>query len=142
MATGILAASAVMLLGLLSTGERHARQAQRRVLGQMLCQSKLDECLAAPLSSAKVDGEPIPGYPDWMCSVKETPTQMPGVVRLEVSVTRVEPGNKVSRPDPSRERKTFELVRLVRRAAKSPATGGAKNLDPAAASPMISVPTP
>lgn len=141
-ATGILAASSVMLLGILSTGERHARQAQRRVLGQMLCQSKLDECLAGPLIPTSADGDPIPGYPDWMCYVKETPTEMPGIVRLEVSVTRVDSGQEKGQLDPSRERKTFELVRLVRRTAKPQAIGGAMNSDVEAASSPIAAPIP
>ena len=125
LATAILSASSVMLLGLLSTGERHARQAERRVLGQMLCQSKLDEVLALPALRQNIDREPITGYPEWVCSLKETPTRLPNLSRLHVSVMWVDPARDMKLDDARNKRPTFELVRLLRLPAstKSVPTG-------------------
>jgi type II secretion system protein I len=113
-ATAILATSTVLLLGLFSTGERHSRRAETRVLAQMLCQSKLDELLADPTLLAMVDDEPLAGYDDWTYSVDWTPTDIDGMVRLRVSVSEVAAldglESKLAAPD----RNAFELVRWTR----------------------------
>lgn len=139
-ATAILSASSVMLLGLLSTGERHARQAERRVLGQMLCQSKLDELLAAPLLRHNADREPIDGYPEWVYSLKETPTKLPGLVRWHVSVTRIDPAREAKPLDETAARKTFELVRLQRLPAKMTPSSPGSTPEPISPSPLALTP--
>ncbi|MBI2479680.1 MAG: prepilin-type N-terminal cleavage/methylation domain-containing protein [Planctomycetia bacterium] len=113
-ATAILATSTVLLLGLFSTGERHAKKAETRVLAQMLCQSKLDELLADASLLAIVDDEPLAGYDDWMYSVDWTPTEIDGLVRLRVSVREVETLDQLERTAAAPGRNAFELVRWMR----------------------------
>ena len=113
-ATGILAANTVLLLSLFSTGERHADRAETRVLAQMLCQSKLDELIADPSQLRTVDDELIVGYIDWTYSVDWTPSEIDGLVRLRVSVSRVEEFGRLEDIAPASSRNTFELVRWTR----------------------------
>ena len=113
-ATAILATSTVLLLGLFSTGERHSRRAETRVLAQMLCQSKLDELLADPALLAIVDGEPLAGYADWTYSVDWTPTDIDGLVRLRVSVSEVATMDRLESTLTAPDRNAFELVRWTR----------------------------
>ena len=116
-ATGILAASAVLLLSLFSTGERHAVKAESRVFAQMLCQSKLDELLADPSQLRSVDDEPFKGYAKWSYSVEWTPTDIEGLVRLRVSVAEVEEFDQLENSNAAIDRQTFELVRWTRHAS-------------------------
>ena len=117
-ATGILAASAVLLLSTFSIGEGHGGKAETRVLAQMLCQSKLDELLADLSRLQSVDHEPLVNYPDWTYSVDWTPTEIEGLIRLRVSVNKVEPPRLETRdtaPDHNTlARDDFELVRWTR----------------------------
>lgn len=114
LATAMLASSTVLLLSILSAGDQHGRRAEQRVLGQILCQSKLDELITDPTASHDVDQEPINGYPEWVYSVKEMKTELPGVVRWEVSVTWINPTNDTRQANDASSKKTFELIRLQR----------------------------
>ena len=111
-ATGIMATSSALLLSLLSTGEQHATRAETRGMAQVLCHTKLDELLADPQQLREVNKEPLLGYEDWQYSVNWQPLEIPGLIRIRVSVQRAVPG------DPSKTStapsKSFELVRWAR----------------------------
>ena len=88
-ATAILAASAVMLMSMFSTGDRHTVRADERTIAQMLCQSKLDELIADPSQILPIQSEVIRQYPGWVWSLDVQPTSVPQFIRLTVSVTRI-----------------------------------------------------
>lgn len=88
-ATGILAASALMLMSLFSTGDRHTKRADERTMAQMLCQSKLDELLAEPAQVMPMKANVFRQYPGWVWSLDVQPSGVAGFVRLHVSVTRI-----------------------------------------------------
>lgn len=88
-ATAILAASAVMLMSMFSTGDRHAVRADERTMAQMLCQSKLDELIADPAQILPIQSEVILQYPGWVWSLEVQETSVPEFVRLTVSITRI-----------------------------------------------------
>ena len=92
-ATGILAASAVMLMSMFSTGDRHTRRADERTIAQMLCQSKLDELIADPSQILPVQSEVIRQYPGWVWSLDVQETNIPKFVQLTVAVTHI-PGTE------------------------------------------------
>ena len=88
-ATGILAASAVMLMSMFSTGDRHTRRADERTMAQMLCQSKLDELIADPALMVPVEADIIPQYPGWVWSLEVQRTTFEQLVMVKVGVTRI-----------------------------------------------------
>ena len=92
-ATGILAASAVMLMSMFSTGDRHTRRADERTIAQMLCQSKLDELIADPSLIIPVQSEVIRQFPGWVWSLEVQETTVPEFVQITVSVTHI-PGTE------------------------------------------------
>lgn len=93
-ATAILAASGVMLMSMFSTGDRHARRAEKRALAQMLCQSKMDELLANPNQLQPIETQVFQHYPGWIYSVALHPTALEGFVQLSLSVTHI-PGTDI-----------------------------------------------
>lgn len=129
-ATAILAASAVMLMSLFSTGDRHMARADERSIAQMLCQSKLHELIADPGQILPVEADVFRQYPGWVWSLEVQPTAIDGFVYLRVSVTRI-PGMETganlelaAAPDEAAtdatslsgipEDPTFELTRFIR----------------------------
>lgn len=88
-ATAILAASAVMLMSLFATGDRHARRADERTMAQMLCHSKLDELLADPSQIIPIEANTFRQYPGWLWALHVQPTMVDGFVQLRVSVSRI-----------------------------------------------------
>ncbi len=113
-ATGMLATSTVLLLGLFSTGARHADSAERRVFAQMLCQSKLDELLADPSRLRTVDKQPLTGHPNWTYSVAWTRTDFEGLIPVRVSVSKVAEADRLNITGATPRRRAFELVRWMR----------------------------
>lgn len=88
-ATAILASSAVLLMSLFSTGDRHAVRADERTIAQMLCQSKLDELLADPSQMVPIQNEVIRQYPGWVWSLDVQETTVEKFVKVTVSMTRI-----------------------------------------------------
>lgn len=88
-ATAILAASAVMLMSLFSTGDRHMARADERSIAQMLCQSRLHELIANPSQILPVEADIFRQYPGWAWSLDVQPTSLEGFVYLRISVTRI-----------------------------------------------------
>ena len=116
-ATGILATSTVLLLSLFSTGERHTKRAERRVLAQMLCQSKLDELIVDSAQLQAVENEPLEGYPDWSLTVEWAPLEIAGLVSVRVLIQQTPERNKMDAPDTTPPSATFSLVRWMRHPA-------------------------
>lgn len=85
-ATAILAASGVMLMSMFSTADRHARRAEKRAIAQMLCESKVDELLAAPDTILPIENDVFPQYPGWVYSVALEATTLEMFVQLDVQV--------------------------------------------------------
>lgn len=88
-ATAILAASAVMLMSLFSTGDRHMAKADERTMAQMLCQSKLDELIADPTQIVPIEADLFRQYPGWISALDVQPTSLDGLAQVTVSVTRI-----------------------------------------------------
>ena len=93
-ATAILAGSSVVLMSMFSTGDRHALRANKRMIAQMLCQTKLEELLANPALLMPIEAEVFPQYPGWVYSTALEATTLEGFVQLTVSVTHI-PGEDV-----------------------------------------------
>ena len=113
-ATGILAASTMLLLGMFSTGQQHAQRAEQRVVAQMVCQSKLDELMADPSQLRSVEDEPVEGLPEWLWSTDWSPTSFEGLVRVRVEVTKARPGDLLEKRSAEPRRADFALVRWMR----------------------------
>ncbi len=128
-ATAILAASGVMLMSMFATADRHGRRAEERAIGQMLCQSKLDELVANPAQILPIEAEYFRQYPGWTYSVALEPTAMKNFARLTVAVSHIpgtevgadlelasrsteSPANVVS-PDQLPQEPTYQLVRWL-----------------------------
>ncbi len=111
-ATGIMATSSVLLLSLLSTGDQHAQRAETRGLALMLCQTKLDALLADPQHLREVKNEPLFGHEGWQYSVNWQPLEVPGLIRIRVSVQQTVAGQPFKTPTGAS--KSFELVRWAR----------------------------
>lgn len=93
-ATAILAASGVMLMSMFSTGDRHMRRAEKKLIAQMLCETKLSELLAMPTQIVPAAVLPIQTYPGWYHSIEAQPTSLEGFIQLTVSVTHI-PGQAI-----------------------------------------------
>lgn len=88
-ATAILAASAVMLISMISTGDRHTQRADERMIAQMLCLTKLEELIADPSQLVPIQADSSPQYPGWVWSVEVQPSSLDGFVQIRVAVTRI-----------------------------------------------------
>ncbi|MCA9184352.1 MAG: prepilin-type N-terminal cleavage/methylation domain-containing protein [Pirellulaceae bacterium] len=132
--TGILAAGVVLLLGLLSNGEGHARRAEDRVIGQMLCQNRIDEIVSGVTPLQLMEPQLDPLYPQWQVDVTWQEVGVPGLLAVKVRATKdptpsaSDPGS-VNAPrivesttddaSPGPRRFSYELVRWLRIASPS-----------------------
>ncbi len=89
LATSIIAASSMVLLRLISTGEQHQRRGERRAVGQMICQSLIDQMAIDPDSVYSVDQQRVTDYPEWTYSTVVEPTEYQGLVRSPNSGQRI-----------------------------------------------------
>ena len=115
-ATGILAASSVLVLSLLSTGQRLQTRGQDQIEAQIICQTLLDELVALPAHLEPAEQEPVPGDPDWHYSIDWTPTRYPDLAQVRVQVFRapteaLTPSDELESLEPPRP--TYELVRWL-----------------------------
>ncbi|MAB89947.1 MAG: hypothetical protein CMJ90_10870 [Planctomycetes bacterium] len=113
-ASAILASSAALLLSLFSTADRHVKLAERRVLAQLLCQSKLDELLSRAEELPIAEDEPIDGYQRWRYSADWIPTGIEGLVQLKVTVRKIKDVDRRKKKSRVVPRDDFVMVRLVR----------------------------
>ncbi len=106
LATGILIGSSIVLMELASIGIRHAAGARDLAQMQRICQSKLNEIVIGVAPAETVRPMPCDEVPSWTYWVNLRPTDRPGLVMLEVGVSK----DMKSRRSTSR----FTLVRWIR----------------------------
>lgn len=112
LATSIIAASSMVLLRLISTGQQHQQRGERRAIGQMICQSQIDEMTIYPERQQSVDQQRVSEFPDWICTIDVEPTEYDGVVRVRIRAAEA----PIDPDDPLADdrRYDFELVRWLR----------------------------
>jgi Tfp pilus assembly protein PilV len=106
LATSILIGSAIVLVELVTIGNRHASNARELSKSQLMCESKLNEILAHAAPVAQVRPMPSEQDPHWVVWVDLIPTTHEGLVALEV--------NAAYEPTPKKQRSRCTLVRWVR----------------------------
>lgn len=106
LATSILIGSAIVLVELVTIGNRHASSARELSKSQLICQSKLNEILAHAAPVAQVRPTPSEEDPRWVVWIDLVPTAHEGLVALEV--------NAAYEPTPKKQRSRCTLVRWVR----------------------------
>ncbi len=111
LALAIIAASAMVLLRLISTGEQHQRRGERRATGQMICQSLIDQMTINPELRQNVEDQSVAGHPQWTYTAKVEPTEFPGLVRIRIRASETP---LVDRRTPDDGRFDFQLVRWLR----------------------------
>jgi Tfp pilus assembly protein PilV len=111
LATSIIAASSMVLLRLISTGQEHQQRGERRAIGQMICQSLIDEMSIRPELQVSVDQQRVTEFPDWTYTIDAEPTEFQGLVRIRIRAAET-PVDLERTPDDLRY--DFELVRWLR----------------------------
>ena len=106
LATSILIGSAIVLVELVTIGNRHASSARELSKSQLICESKLNEVLAHAAPVAQVRPTPSEEDPRWVVWIDLVPTVHEGLVALEV--------NAAYEPTPKKQRSRCTLVRWVR----------------------------
>lgn len=106
LATSILIGSSIVLVELVTIGNRHASSARELSKSQLICQSKLNEILAHAAPVAQVRPTPSEEDPRWVVWIDLVPTAHEGLVALEV--------NAAYEPTPKKQRSRCTLVRWVR----------------------------
>ncbi len=106
LATSILIGSAIVLVELVTIGNRHASSARELSQSQLICESKLNEILAHAAPVEQVRPMPSEQDPRWVVWVDVIPTTHEGLVALEV--------NAAYEPTPNKQRSRCTLVRWVR----------------------------
>lgn len=106
LATSILIGSAIVLVELVTIGNRHASSARELSKSQLICESKLNEILAHAAPVAQVRPTPSEEDPRWVVWIDLVPTVHEGLVALEV--------NAAYEPTPKKQRSRCTLVRWVR----------------------------
>lgn len=106
LATGILIGAAVVLIELVTIGNRHASSARDLSKSQMICQTRLNEILAGALPLEAVRPTPLDGDPQWVCWVELQSTDQPGFTAVEVGAAH--------QPSPQKQAARFTLVRWMR----------------------------
>ncbi len=119
LATSILIGSSIVLLELVTIGNRHAASARDLTKSQLICESKLNEILAHAAPAETVRPMPIEDDPLWVYWVDLVPLDHPDLVALEV--------NAAYQPTPQKQSARFTLVRWIR---DPRAKGGAKPGEP------------
>ena len=112
LATAVIASSSMVLLRLISTGQQHQQRGERRAIGQMICQSRIDEMTIYPELQQSVDQQRVSEFPDWICTIDVEPTEYVGVVRVRIRAaeSRIDLDETVA----DDRRYDFELVRWLR----------------------------
>jgi type II secretion system protein I len=91
LAMAILVGALAALGELLGLGTRHAREAADLTTAQLLCESKLAEIVAGILPPSAVAGAPCENDPEWLYTVLVEPTDEPGLLAVQVTVTENQP---------------------------------------------------
>ena len=106
LATSILIGSSIVLVELVTIGNRHASSARELSKSQLICQSKLNEILAHAAPIAQVRPAPSEEDPRWVVWIDLIPTVHEGLVAVEV--------NAAYEPTPKMQRSRCKIVRWVR----------------------------
>jgi hypothetical protein len=105
LATSILIGSTIVLLELVTIGNRHASSARDLTKSQMICQTELNEILAGAAPVEAVRPTPLDLDPQWIYWVELQPTEQIGFVAVEVGAAY--------EPVPHKQSSRFTLVRWM-----------------------------
>jgi type II secretory pathway pseudopilin PulG len=111
LATAVIASSSMVLLRLVSTGQQHQRRGERKAIGQMICQSLIDEMTIDSRLLQGVEDQRVKDYPTWTFSTKLESTEFPGIVRVQIRAAETPIELERTEND---GRFDFELVRWLR----------------------------
>ncbi len=111
LATAIIAASSMVLLRLISTGEQHLTRGQRKVDGQRICQSLIDEMIIDPDLQQSVEDQPVQGYSEWTYTAQVEPSEYEDLIRVRIRASKTPKNIERTKSDGAYD---FELVRWMR----------------------------
>lgn len=111
LATAIIASSSMVLLRLISTGGQHQSRAERKAIGQVICQSLLDEMTIDPSLMQSVEDQRVTNFPDWTQTTLVETTEFPGLVRVRLRAAETPVDQQRTRGDGEFD---FELIRWMR----------------------------
>ena len=112
LATSIIAASSMVLLRLISTGQQHQQRGERHAIGQMICQSLIDEMTIYPELLQSADQQRVDDFPDWICTIDVEPTEFEDLLRVRIRAAETPIDS--DEPMTDGRRYDFELVRWLR----------------------------
>lgn len=110
LATALLMGSAIVLAELANIGRAHARSAEELAAAQLICQTKLNEMLSGATAVDDIEDQRLAELPGWVLSVDTRSVELPDLVQLRVTVAEADDDDR-----PRRRRKTFTLVRWIRK---------------------------
>ncbi len=111
LATAIIAASSMVLLRLISTGEQHLTRGERKVTGQRICQSIIDQMIIDPELQQSVENQAVNGHPQWTYTAEVQPSDYEGLIRVRVRAAKVPRVAERTQTDGVYD---FELIRWMR----------------------------
>lgn len=125
-ATAIVAASSMIVLRLVSTGEAHFTRAERKSHAKRIGQSLIDQMLIGKQPLEELTDQPIDGYENWIFTTEVEPTDLGGVVRVRLRVAQKKP---TEQRDIENTRYDFEAVRWMRAPQPSDDQGASRGED-------------
>lgn len=90
LALAILAGAMAAIGELLRVGARHATAAFEQSVGQLHCQSILDQIRAGVLPASSAQDAPLPLDPDWLYSVEVQSLSLDGLLQVVVHARRAD----------------------------------------------------
>ncbi len=111
LATAIIASSSMVLLRLISAGGQHQSRSERKAIGQLICQSLLDEMTIDPSLIQSVEDQLVSNFPGWTQSTLVETTEFPGLVRVRVRAAETPVERERTRDDGKFD---FELIKWMR----------------------------
>lgn len=106
LATAILATAVIGIGELLRLGTENARRTREQTMAQLHCENKFAEIMSGLILPEIMPPTALEDDPDWVWSADVQPHEIPGLIRVTVSVS---PAIVVDRRPAG-----FELVRLLR----------------------------
>ena len=111
LATAIIASSSMVLLRLISAGGQHQSRAERKAIGQLICQSWLDEMTINPSLVQSVEDQLVTDFPGWTQTTLVEATEFLGLIRVRVRAAESPVELERTRDDGKFD---FELIRWMR----------------------------
>lgn len=101
----------MVLLRLISTGEQHLTRGERKVTGQRICQSIIDQMIIDPELQQSVENQSVKGHSQWTYTTEVQPSDDEGLIRVRIRAAKV---SQAAQRTPTDGVYDFELIRWMR----------------------------